>query len=72
MDMPEITPMKIMGMLGGKMGPITAELALMAAENVSSYPRLRMTGCKTADTELASATADPDTPAMMTLTIMET
>ena len=67
-----MTAMNTMGMLGGMMGPMVAAEALMAAANRRSYPSRAMAGSSTEETALASATAEPETPAMMTFTITVT
>ena len=62
MDAPAMTPYITRGMLGGKMGPITAEPAVMAALNPSSYPSFRMASISMIPSPDASATAEPVIP----------
>ncbi len=71
-ERPLMAPRKIMGMLGGMMGPMTAAAALMEAENSGSYFFSFMAGSRTEETAVASAMAEPEMPAMMTLTMMAT
>jgi hypothetical protein len=72
MDRSLMTAMKTMGMLGGMMGPMVAAAALMAAAKRLSYPSRAMAGSRTEETALASATAEPETPAMITFTMTVT
>ncbi len=53
----------IMGMLGGMMGPMTEEAAVMAAEKPLSYPDFSIMGISRDPRAAASATADPLMPA---------
>jgi len=63
--------MNTMGILGGIIGPIVAADALIAAEKSSGYPSFFITGNKTDETALQSAGAEPDTPAVIILTITQ-
>ena len=53
-----------MGIEGGMMGPITEAVSVTAAENADEYPARFMEGIRTDPMAAASATADPDIPAM--------
>ena len=53
----------IIGMLGGMMGPMVEDAAVMAAEKSSSYPSSAMAGMRTDPMAEVSATAAPVTPA---------
>ena len=56
----------ITGILGGIMGPITEEAAVIAAEKSRGYPLFSISGMKTRPMAEVSATAEPDSPAKIT------
>ncbi len=61
--LPKITK----GMLGGMMGPMVDAAPTRAAEKARGYPAFSMAGIRTTPVPVASATADPDMPAMIML-----
>ena len=54
-------------MLGGMTGPMVEAAPTRAAEKILGYPAFTMAGIRTAPVPVASATADPDMPAMIML-----
>src|SRR5699024_10741370 len=62
----------IIVLLGGIIIPTTELVALIAAENDDPYPFCFISGISTLPTEAASATDDPETPAMPILVTTET
>ena len=54
------------GILGGIMGPMTDEAAVMAADISRGYPRFSISGMNTRPMAEVSATADPESPAKIT------
>jgi len=62
----------IMGILGGMIGPIVAAAAVTAAAKPAPYPWRFMAGIRTEPVALASASAVPENPAMITFVTMTT
>ena len=65
-------PISTKGMLGGMIGPMVAAAAVTAAANAAGNPTRAMAGMSTDPVAAASATAEPDMPAMIMLTTMFT
>ena len=62
MDNSATKPKMTIGMLGGKMGPIVDEAAVIATLKSSSYPPSRMASSSIWPKPAASTTAAPDMP----------
>src|SRR5579859_3942806 len=71
-DWLEICAYTTIGIDGGKIGPSSAPATITAPANPSPYPSLRIAGISGLPVATASATADPDTPAMTKLVMMDT
>ncbi len=69
MEICAIDPKIIMGTLGGIMGPITDDAAVIAAEKFLSYPPFSIIGISRDPKAAASATAEPLIPAKSILAI---
>ena len=69
---PVMLPIRTKGMLGGMMGPIVAEEAMTAAAISGGYFAFFIAGMRIVPVAAASATEEPDIPAMIMLTTTET
>ena len=66
-EVPVMLPKITKGMLGGMMGPMVEAAPTKAAEKDRGYPAFSMAGIRMVAVPVASATADPDMPAMIML-----
>ena len=69
---PVMLPIRTKGMLGGMIGPIVAEEAMTAAAISGEYFAFFMAGIRIVPVAAASATEEPDIPAMIMLTTTDT